>query len=163
MKHWFFQQYWWLILVAAVGAIALVLVTSAQLEWQLLLGIVGSALSGIYFVQKQRLEEMHLFKQIFTEFNSRYDTLNQQLNAIAAQCDDKPLSPDELSTLNDYFNLCGEEFLFYRTGYLLPPVWQSWRNGILSFMRSARIRQHWKREQASGSYYGLELEKDDAA
>lgn len=158
MKHMFFRHYWWLILVAALGAIAAAIATSPKLEWQLVLSIVGSALSGIYFVQKQKLEEMHLFKQIFTECNTRYDSLNEQLNAIAAHSANRPLSADERNILNDYFNLCAEEFLFFETGYLLPSVWESWRNGMLSFMRTKRIRQYWELEQASASYYGLALE-----
>lgn len=157
MKHWFFKHYWWLMLVVAFGATAVVLVTSLQPEPQILLGIAGSALSGIYFVQKQKLEEIRLYKDIFAECNKRYDGLNDRLNAIAAKGENEPLSADEVSTLNDYFNLCGEEFLYYRTGYLLPVVWLSWRNGILSFMKSAHLRKHWEQEQTSGSYYGLEL------
>jgi len=163
MKHWFFRQYWWLILLTAVGTIAVVLATSPKLEWQLLLGIVGSALSAIYFVQKQKLEEMHLFKEIFTECNKRYDNLNERLNAIEARNNDEPLSTEEINTLNDYFNLCAEEFLFYQSGYVLPIVWVSWRKGILSFMRSKRIWEHWKRERESGSYYGLDLGSDEPA
>lgn len=163
MKHWFFRHYWWLLLVTAGAALLSAIVASPRVEWQLVLGIVGSALSGIYFVQKQRLEEMHLFKEIFTECNKRYDGLNERLNAIAAAPEDAALSQDELDTLNDYFNLCAEEFLFFQTGYLLPPVWRAWRNGIMSFMASKRIRQHWERERMTGSYYGLELEKDEAA
>ena len=162
MKHWFFRHYWWLILLAAGGAIVPAITSSSKVEWQLLLGVVGSALSGIYFVQKQKLEEMHLFKEIFSECNKRYDGLNERLNAIATRPDDQALSQDEQSTLNDYFNLCAEEFLFFRTGYLLPLVWESWRNGIMSFMTSKRIRQHWERERRTGSYYGLELERDEA-
>jgi hypothetical protein len=161
MKHWFFRHYWWLILLAGIGAIVLAIATSPKVEWQLLLGIVGSALSGIYFVQKQRLEEMNLFKEIFTECNRRYDSLNKRLNAIAAVPEDQPLSEDERNTLNDYFNLCAEEFLFFETGYILPSVWESWRNGILSFMPNKRISQYWAQEQRSGSYYGLTLDQKE--
>jgi hypothetical protein len=115
-------------------------------------------LSAIYFVQKQRLEEMHLFKQIFTECNKRYDELNKQLNAIAAGPAGVPLTAEEQSLLDDYFNLCAEEFLFFQTGYVLPAAWRSWRKGITCLLQSDRIRQHWERERENGSYYGLEAE-----
>jgi hypothetical protein len=44
----------------------------------------GVALTTIYFVQKQKLEEMKLFKDLFTEFNTRYERQNGKLADIKA-------------------------------------------------------------------------------
>src|SRR5436190_2837771 len=38
----------------------------------------------------------------------------------------------------DYFNLCAEEFLFQRLGYIYDEVWTSWRNGMLQYGRDPR-------------------------
>src|SRR5690606_41117413 len=84
--------------------------------------IVGIA-SFCYFVQQQRLAEIRLFKELFTEFNARYDTINGALSAIAASDE---LSPASRQLIVDYFNLCAEEYLFYREKYILPEVWGAW-------------------------------------
>jgi hypothetical protein len=59
--------------------------------------------------------------------------------------------------LMDYFNLCAEEYLFFKEGYIHPQVWQSWCRGMLYYLRNSRIRQVWNEEMISDSYYGLTL------
>lgn len=49
-------------------------------------------LSLIFLVQKQRLEELRLFKELFAGFNARYDRMNGQLMRIATEPDDAPLA-----------------------------------------------------------------------
>jgi hypothetical protein len=59
--------------------------------------------------------------------------------------------------LFDYFNLCGEEYLFYSQGYVYPEVWKAWFNGMEFFRPNPRIRQLWNEELKTGSYYGLQF------
>jgi len=60
--------------------------------------------------------------------------LNEELNRMAREDPTAPLTSDNLDCLFDYFNLCGEEFLFYRKGYIYPEVWQSLGNGHEDFL-----------------------------
>ncbi len=129
-------------------------------DWKILVPIVGGIFSFFYFVQKQQLEESRLFKELFTDFNKRYDTLNETLNEIK---NGKPIGATETNILYDYFNLCSEEYLFYQKGYIYPEVWQSWLLGMMEFYRHAGIRKIWDEELAKGSYYGLEKEVKKAA
>jgi hypothetical protein len=55
----------------------------------------------------------------------------------------------------DYFNLCGEEYLFYKHGYILPEAWESWRRGMRQYMDVESIRELWEFEVKTDSYYGL--------
>ncbi len=157
MKHLFFRHYWWIITTFCGGTIALHHTASGSPDWPLYLTIAATALSAIYFVQKQRLEEMRLFKQIFTECNNRYDALNERLNEILVGDASQQLSTNERYILFDYFNLCGEEYLFYRAGYILPSAWKSWENGIQFYLSNKRIRTLWEQEVETGSYYGLKF------
>jgi len=117
--------------------------------------LLGTLLTLLYFLQKQRLEEMRLFREIFAECNERYDKMNEVLNAIVAGPDDQLLRSEERTILNDYFNLCGEEYLYYAQGYIFPSVWKAWHNGMSYFFNNPRIVKVWKEETKSDSYYGL--------
>ena len=93
---------------------------------------------------------------MFEKFNSRFDTLNDNLNIIA----ENKLLPDGItadSVIQDYVNLCSEEFLAFTEGLVSQTVWESWRNGISFYLKSDAILQIFTREKsrASNSYYGL--------
>ena len=66
----------------------------------------------------------------------------------------------KLDTLNDYFNLCGEEYLFYRRGYIYPEVWKSWVAGMKIYYANERIKKLWAQELSNQSYYGLNVSEE---
>lgn len=160
LKHWFFAHCWWLLSIAAVGAV--ILLTHLREPVTSFAGAAGALLSIVYFVQKQKLEETRLFREIFKECNARYDGMNE---ALATVCDvrNEELSPDERRLLVDYFNLCGEEYLYFLQGYIPPSVWASWYSGMRVIIYSPRVKELWRSESATGSYYGLTFEPFDRA
>jgi len=141
----------------------LALVVTATLGWIFYFGVdlkftvplLGMILSLLYFFEKQRLEEIKLFREIFAECNERYDKMNETLNGIVDGLEDQSLQPKERACLTDYFNLCGEEFLYYSQGYIFPSVWRAWHNGMKYYLKSPRIATFWTEEKKSESYYGL--------
>src|ERR1035441_7210780 len=84
--------------------------------------LLASAIGGIagftYFLYRQHLDETKLFKELFKEFNARYDALNDDLNTILSGPSEGSLSPDEEKPVFSYFNLCAEEYFFYKAGYI---------------------------------------------
>ena len=102
-----------------------------------------------------KLEELRLFKELFVEFNARYDGLQNRLLSIAQRTDGE-LSSEESLVVYQYFNLCAEEFLFYRLGYIDPAAWFAWRNGMQFYLANPRIRRLWEKDVKSNSYYGLQ-------
>jgi hypothetical protein len=60
--------------------------------------------------------------------------------------------------LYDYFNLCSEEYLMKKKGYIYPEVWEAWCKGIQDFLKHERIKMLWDKEMKTGSYYGMKLE-----
>jgi hypothetical protein len=121
------------------------------------LTLTGSLLSFFYFIQKQTLEETQLFKELFNNFNARYDKLNASLNKIYEKNNDEPFEEKEQEILDDYFNLCAEEYLYFKREYIDLEVWQAWCNGMWFFLKNERIRRLWENEEKTGSYYGLTL------
>src|SRR5579863_8362248 len=87
-----------------------------RLKPELLLTVVGGIAGLTYFLYRQHIDETKLFKELFTEFNRRYDDLNDDVNAIYSAETTLPLSATEKDRLVTYFNLCAEEHFFYESG-----------------------------------------------
>jgi hypothetical protein len=158
LKRLLFKYYVIVLFLAFLAfLVILVLDPNARNNPSVSITALGGLVSFYYFIQKQQLDELTLFKDLFNNFNSRYDNLNQSLNAIAQGDENEPLTTEEVSKLYDYFNLCGEEYLYYALGYIYPDVWQAWRNGMSTYLKHKRIREQWLKEEKSNSYYGLTL------
>ena len=71
LRQYWFQHYWWITIIVAVALAIVILNRGGDDAFGLAATCVGVALSVIYFVQKQKLEEIALFEQLFTEFNHR--------------------------------------------------------------------------------------------
>ena len=118
--------------------------------------MIAGFLSFVYFAHTQKLEEVKLFKELFKEFNERYDRLNAPLDRILHGNNNDALNAAELDTLYDYFNLCAEEFFYYKHGYIDRQVWKAWSNGMKLFFSNPRISKLWQKERKTESYYGFE-------
>jgi hypothetical protein len=113
----FFRHSGWIVVtafLAVAGTVTASLRFHGRYDVQLTTTIGGGALGFVYFVQKQRLDELRLFHDLFTKFNDRYDGLNGTLNGILEGEAEAPLTQEQTDCLSDYFNLCAEEFFFYR-------------------------------------------------
>lgn len=161
-KHFFFQHYSTMAVAAAVvvSIIAVATITTGWDQgWQITTALASMVAGFVYFIQKQRLEDVKLFHELFTDFNKRYDDLNGTLNAIVEEGDAAELTPEQRKTLNDYFNLCGEEFFYFEKDCIYPEVWQAWNKGMRWFYdNSNRIRRLWEKELRENAYYGFSLD-----
>lgn len=122
---------------------------------EVLLSAIGILVSFAYFLYRQHLDETKLFIDLFVEFNGRYDKINEGLNSIRLGPKECELSKDERDLLFSYFNLCAEEYFFYKAGYLDQSVWQAWCRGMNDFFDHPRIRDLWDLDCRSDSYYGF--------
>jgi hypothetical protein len=150
---------WLFLAIVVVGAASIFLFSHNDKQIELLLTLVGGTAGVAGFLYSQHLQETALFKQLFTEFNERYDHMNQRLLEVrtVALADEGALTHEQL--LVDYFNLCSEEFLFYEAGYIDEKVWRSWCRGMLQFALVPAIRALWEHELKTRSYYGFSLKR----
>ncbi len=125
----------------------------------LFIPVFGALFSFFFFSQKQQLEELGIFRELFKDFNGRYDNLSAQLNEMLEPGVPGDLLDEQKKLLNEYFNLCGEEYLYYRQGYIYPEVWTAWCNGMSFYLKDKRIRAKWMAEEKTNSYYGLTLRR----
>jgi hypothetical protein len=130
--------------------------------------IIGlfTLLSTIYFSYKTKQRENDSFmKELFKEFNKRYDKLNGKLYfIIESQISHEEYSLTQLdkNVLYDFFNLCAEEFFWYKKGRIDPKLWKSWNAGMNFWFSHQVIKDLWLEEMKSKtgktSYY---LEKNE--
>lgn len=136
------------------AGIYLVVPVSKQSEFYI--PAVAVSAGFVYFLYNQHLQETKLFADLFRQFNEKYDSLNSDLNRLVSICDE-PSGLDR-QIMFDYFNLCGEEYLYYKTGFIDPEVWDAWRVGMKCFLSQSHIRSLWTLELETGSYYGLTIQ-----
>ena len=141
LKRPWFELYW---IIGFIVVILLLLFKHSE--------FAIAVFSVIFLTQKQKLEETRLFSELFTGFNKRYDDLNERIATIKSQ---NPPCQETDKTLADYFNLCAEEYLFYKEGRILDSVWGNWCRGMEEHLKSDIIRNYWEKEQKENSYYGL--------
>jgi hypothetical protein len=160
IKYLLFRGYGWICFFLAVFVVFIFARYSQAFQtnqnWQILAAAVTGVVSFAYFVQKQKLEETRVIFDFFSQFNARYDKLNENLLAIVCRPETDPLNETEVQILIDYFNLCAEEYLIWKQGYVYPEVWKSWLNGMKFYFRQQRIRELWMRDCVTEFYYGLE-------
>ena len=155
LKFWFYKNYWWILFIVSIIILLTLFVRNESTST--VVTFVGAILSIIYFIQKQKLEEMRLFRELFKDFNSRYDKMHADIYRIINDSNND-LSDDVRLKVVDYLNLCGEEYLYFKLGYIEPSVWEAWNNGMKIIVAKQPIQTIWRHEKSSGSYYNLPLD-----
>jgi hypothetical protein len=150
-KRWFPA----LFLAALAAAIAAWFYFTVGHRPEFLISAIGAAAGLTYFLYRQHLDETKFFKDLFVLFNARYDELNDGLNNILFGPSNGEFEAAEREQLFSYFNLCAEEYLFYRAGYIDRHVWNSWSRGMKVFFDHPRIRRLWEEDCKADSYYGF--------
>jgi len=118
-------------------------------------GFVASYFGVLFFVQKHKLEQDQFVKELFVLFNGRYDHLRAALDSALKT---NGLDEQQRLTLQRYFNLCAEEYFFWKSGRIPTVVWQSWRCGMDTYISVPVIRVYAEKEVRDQSYYGLATE-----
>jgi len=150
------QRFWLWFLGAVVAETILLRKVPVLRQTEVLVAAVAGSFGFLYFLRQQHMEEAKFFRDLTIEFNVRYDSLNDWLLKLREETE-KPFSPEDKQVFIDYFNLCAEEWLFYKAGYIYKPVWQAWRNGMKQFRDDPRVRSLWLSECKTESYYGFEF------
>ena len=147
------KYYAWVALFLIVGAVWLIQVLALPNPMTQFIGALGIVLGFTYFAQQQHLEETRLFLELFTRFNERYNKLSEQLSNAVKSLDNEA----KKKIVIDYFNLCAEEYLFYKEGFIYPYVWNTWCRGMLQYLEKGSVLELWNEESKTESYYGLTL------
>ncbi len=125
-------------------------------------------LSIKYQRNSQKIEEDKIAKELFKEFNERFDKINNKLLVITKLTDEeiKKLSKRQLiayeGVVMDFFNICSEEFLWHKKGRIVGDVWTSWHRGMKDiYNKSSLIRKLWDEETANDGFKSYYLKKKE--
>ncbi len=152
------QSYqWWFAGTAAAAGLGFYLLPVEKQTPELLISLLGSIAAFFHFLYAQHSSNTERFVALFKDFNARYDAINDDLNRIRELPGTALMEAKDKQRLYDYFNLCAEEFLYFKGGYIDAEVWASWLRGMAYFASSDTIRTIWSRELEQGSYYGFKL------
>ena len=80
MRRFLFWNYWWITILFACLLGWVVHRMNPPERTTLLGGIIAGSLGLFYFVEKQKLSEIVLFKELLSEFNKRFHELNSGAN-----------------------------------------------------------------------------------
>jgi hypothetical protein len=130
----------------------------------IILGVLGITLTAYYSWHNKRIADEQMTKQLFTEFNLRYDALNNYLFQIAQDYPSLELlskaenSKELKQKVIDYFSLCAEEFYWYHHKKRIDSlIWKSWQSGMNYWYNEVpAIKALWEEEVKSNgkeSYY----------
>jgi hypothetical protein len=148
---------WWFGGLATAALVGFFLIPNQLQSAQLLLSIIGGIAAFFHFLYSQHNSNTDRFIKLFQEFNARFDKINDHLNRIYLSSTIPVSDERDLQALYDYFNLCAEEYLYFKSGYIDREVWNSWLAGMRYFAENPEIRRVWQREVRQGSYYGFTL------
>jgi len=115
------------------------------------------------------LASHQLQKELFTEFNQRYNSLNGYLEKITQYKSLKELERENSKKnsflkdkLNDYFNLCAEEYYLFKNKRIDPDLWKSWEVGMNAWYNKYNIIQEaWEEEYAKFGHQSFYLKEGE--
>ena len=130
----------------------------------MILGGLGALITAYYSWHTKKIADEQMLKQLFTEFNLRYDLLNNYLVQIERgyptieQLNQAKNSEKLKQKVIDYFSLCAEEFYWHHHEKRIDPIiWKSWQSGMNYWYNNVpAIKSLWEMEvEANGrlSYY----------
>jgi len=158
LKMWI-KRNWVSVVASSVFAALILSSTFCGFEEKPLFAAIGSV-AAIYFGKvKQNVEDDKMFKELFYDFNNKYDkNFNDLINKLRYDRN-TPLGDAERYLIIDYFNLCAEEYLWYSRERIPKSVWLAWKAGIIENLTVEQVKEVYLTETRSevgrASFYGL--------
>lgn len=145
-------------LIAMLLGIGLFYLSNEKVE--VLGAVIATGISLSLGIRQYKTENDKLFKELFTEFNTKYDLkFNNTLEEIVKNSElDKnyQLSSENEKLIVDYLNFCAEEYLWTTKERIPKSVWKSWENGMLYYLNNPIINKVVNQQKGQkDSYYGL--------
>lgn len=130
-----------------------------KLDNAIFLGLLASVATIYFGILKYKIENDRIFKELFSDFNKRYDkNFNDLINELKKNKEKKLTLKDE-KLIIDYFNLCAEEYLWTTKNRIPKSVWNAWKSGIKENLKVKQVEEIFKieteTENGKNSYYGL--------
>ncbi|HCX75234.1 MULTISPECIES: hypothetical protein [unclassified Algoriphagus] len=127
-------------------------------EFEAIIGVLIFFFGVLYNVLTYKISADKFSKELFNEFNKRFDEINEELNNILSGkfTSFSGSNRTEYDVIIDYLNLCSEECYWFKKGRIDIKVWNSWKKGMLHYLKHENfIDVVDKQREEEDSYYGL--------
>lgn len=166
-KQFMRKNYFGILLVNAISiSLGMVFFFCLGEKVEILGAIIATGITLSLGIRQSNTENDKLFKELFIEFNSKYDIkFNDELQLIVEKYEtdaNYKMTPLQEKLIVDYLNFCAEEYLWRTLGRIPNNVWDSWENGMIYYLNKPLINEVVIKEKGQkDSYYGLykKLEK----
>lgn len=134
-----------------------------------ILGIAGVIITIIFSAANKKINHQRMEKELFKEFNERYDKLNETLSRLHPDFSISDLNNRTLGfnsttyreTLIDYFNLCSEQYYWKEKGRISSEIWMAWNRGMNYYYNNFPVvKELWENETKNENYKSYYLKKD---
>jgi len=146
--------------IIVVFAFVVVAVLSLFIKQYGLIATLGAAIITSYLGWlKYWMDTDNFFLNLFISFNKRFDDLNEDLNLIMKgeevnERNGKRRTKEQV--VQDYLNLCSEEYYWHTKGRIPTEVRTPWKGGIDYYLQSEFIKAYFLEEsQYNETYYKL--------
>lgn len=158
-----------IILITIVFLLSCLIYTDRKFE---IIPVIGGIVALYLGILSHKISSDKMAKELINEFNNKYtEEINDLFNFIRDQnYGDKTI--EEISkaivttnlfkskNLNlfiiDYFNLCSEEYYWYKNGRIPNEIWDAWENGIIDNFNLKCVKELYDIEiNKDKSYYGF--------
>ena len=145
------------------------LLANPQVVVTVLLGFFTLIISWWFSSNNLKINHQKMEKELFSEFNRRYDLLNDSLSNLSGLNTIEDLKNtgsliEQKSMYNvviDYFNLCSEQYYWHKNNRISPEIWASWNAGMKFYYDNyAVVKLLWKDEIKSSGYKSYYLKKN---
>jgi hypothetical protein len=152
---YYIKRFWAYLLVLVISIVILgILNQKNKFSNEIFFGGIATLLSLYFSIINYHQTSDRFFKELFTDFNDRYNKLNNFLNSVE---DNQVLTLQQEQYVIDYLNLCAEEYLWVKKGRIPSNIWKSWKNGIRIYLLKKPIKELFDKERElwKSSYYGF--------
>lgn len=110
------------------------------------IGFFGLIITGMNVLFSNRRENQKMAKELFVEFNTRYDLLNSKLESFVSGEQKSKEQKGTRADVIDYFNLCAEQYHWKKKKRIDKDIWNSWQAGMNYWYSHETIKSIWKDE-----------------
>lgn len=147
------------------------LLKNPQVVVTLIIGVITLVISYWFNHNNLKIAHQKMEKDLFKEFNERYDELNddlsklgtvENLNQLKEIKSENIANKSLYNVLIDYFNLCAEQHYWHKKERISKEIWDSWYSGMMFYYNSFPIvKEVWKDEIKDNGHKSYYLNKKD--
>lgn len=137
-----------------------------QVVVTLIIGVFTLIISYWYNRNNLIINHQKMEKELFSEYNKKYDNLNDSLSLLSVSMTIEELksTPSKIENkmlyhvVIDYFNLCAEQFYWNSKDRISKEIWNAWNAGMMNYYDTYPvIRELWEVETKGNGFKSFYL------